>query len=197
MAEEKIKAARAKREQEEAANKVEMEANMRKMNKEILAAQRIEKEREEKLAIELRMKEKKEFLRAKHEMLLRLEMDRCERSGIPYNEDEALAKILKKEEKSPIELIKHGIKTVKTLYTEERAPGVAKTCFKTIQVYINNVIKDPTDPKFQSINLGNEAFQKRVGKINGGKIILKGFGFEEDQAENKLVLGKYDAGLVA
>jgi hypothetical protein len=59
-------------------------------------------------------------------------MDRCERTGVPYNEEEALAKILKKEEKSPFEEIKHGIKTVKTLYTEERSPGIAKTCFKTI-----------------------------------------------------------------
>lgn len=104
------------------------------------------------------MKEKKEFMRAKHQMLLQLEMDRCERAGIPYNEEEALAKIMKKQEKTPIEEIKHGIKTVKTLYTEERQPGIAKTCFKTIAVYIGNVMKDPSDPKFQSINLGNEAF---------------------------------------
>ena len=48
------------------------------------------------MAIELRLKEKKEFLRAKNQMLLQLEMDRCERAGIPYNEDEALARIMKK-----------------------------------------------------------------------------------------------------
>ena len=55
------------------------------------------------------------------------------------------------------------------------------------------VIKDPNDPKFQSINLENEAFQKRVGKINGGLIILKAFGFEAEG--DKLVLKKYDADL--
>ena len=54
-------------------------------------------------------------------------------------------------------------------------------------------MKDPSEVKFQSINLGNEAFQKRVGKINGGRVILKGFGFDEDTGENKLVLKKYDA----
>lgn len=58
----------------------------------------------------------------------------------------------------PLEMIKHGIKTVKTIYTEDRQPGVAKTCFKTISVYIGNVVKDPTDPKFLGINLTNEAF---------------------------------------
>jgi len=47
---------------------------------------------------------------------------------------------------------------VKTLYKEENQPGVAKTCFKTINVYAGNVIKDPSEPKYQSINLLNEAF---------------------------------------
>lgn len=42
----------------------------------------------------------------------------------------------------PIEQIKHGLKTIRTLYTEDRAPGVAKTCLKTIHIYLNNVLKD-------------------------------------------------------
>lgn len=75
--------------------------------------------------------------------------------------------------------MKHGIKTVETLYTEDRQPGVAKTCFKTISVYISNILKNPTEEKFRKINLTNEAFQKRIGKINGGLSILKGAGFEE------------------
>jgi len=110
-------------------------------------------------------------------MLIQLERDRCERMGVPFDESKAFETIKKKEQRSPLEEIKHGIKTVKTLYTEERNPGVSKTCLKTVNIYCSNVMKDPSDPKFQSINLANEAFQKRVGKINGGKIILKGFGF--------------------
>ena len=110
-------------------------------------------------------------------------MDRCERAGIPYNEQEAIDRIKQKNRKPPIEEIKQGIKTIKTLYTEERQPGVAKTCIKTLSIYTGNVIKDPNEPKFQSINLANDAFQKRVGKINGGLMVLKGFGFVEDSAE--------------
>lgn len=45
-AEEKILAARARREVEDKQNKIEHEAEQRKMNKEILAAQRIDKERQ-------------------------------------------------------------------------------------------------------------------------------------------------------
>lgn len=47
-----------------------------------------------------------------------------------------------------IDLVKHGLKTVKTLYTEDRQPGVAKTCFKTCQVYLTNVLKDKNEEKF-------------------------------------------------
>ena len=54
IAEEKIKAGRARRAVEDKQNAIEHEKQQRKMNKEILAAQRIDKEREEKLGIELR-----------------------------------------------------------------------------------------------------------------------------------------------
>lgn len=72
---------------------------------------------------------------------------------------------------------------MKTIYTEDRQPGIAKTCFKTITVYLGNVLKDPNEEKYKKINLTNEAFQKRVGKITGGLIILKGAGFEENDME--------------
>ena len=53
-------------------------------------------------------------------MLIQLERDRCERMGVPFNEAKDFENIKKKDKKPPIEEIKHGIKTVKTLYTEER-----------------------------------------------------------------------------
>ena len=58
----------------------------------------------------------------------------------------------------PIEQVKHGIKTVKTIYTEDRQPGIGKTCFKTITVYLGNIIKDASEEKYRKINLTNEAF---------------------------------------
>ena len=57
-----------------------------------------------------------------------------------------------------IELVKHGMKIVKTLYTEDRQPGVAKTCFKTCQIYLTNVLKDRNEEKYQKINMTNDAF---------------------------------------
>ena len=53
-------------------------------------------------------------------MLIQLERDKCERLGIPFDESKAIETIKKREQRPPLEEIKHGIKTVKTLYTEER-----------------------------------------------------------------------------
>ena len=57
-----------------------------------------------------------------------------------------------------VDLVAHGVKTVKTLYTEDRQPGIAKTCIKTCHVILSNVFKDPNEEKFKRINLANEAF---------------------------------------
>ena len=106
-------------------------------------------------------------------MRRKLEADKRERFGGTIPEE------AKKMTKSPAEQIEHGITTVKTLYTEVRAPGVAKLCLKTCCTFIRNLIKDPDNDKFRKINLDNEAVQKRVTKINGGLQILKGCGFTE------------------
>ena len=93
--------------------------------------------------------------------LLKIERDKCERKGIPFDEKkclEALRNKSKESKRTPFQEIEHGVKTVLTLYTEDRAPGVAKPCLKTVSVYTGNVVKDPSDPKYQSINLANEAF---------------------------------------
>jgi hypothetical protein len=84
---------------------------------------------------------------------------------------------------------------VRTLYTEDRNPGVAKTCFKTISVYLTNVLKNPSEEKFRKINLLNEAFQKRVSKINGALPILKAVGFE-DHEDDSLFMNHVDENLI-
>lgn len=55
-------------------------------------------------------------------------------------------------------------------------------------------MKDPNEDKYRKINLGNDAFQKRVGKINGALSILKGVGFEEE--DGILVLQQFDPELI-
>ena len=102
-----------------------------------------------------------------------------------------------KAEKSGLELLEHGIKTVKTLYTEFRQPGVAKLCFKTCNTFVGNVLKDVNEEKYKKVNLDNNAVNTRVGKINGGKAILKGLGFYENpDGTNTLVMTNVDVDLL-
>ena len=121
------------------------------MDKELAAAKRIADEQEMQRAIELRKAEKAEQAREKARMREMLERDRRERFGGQAPKAEEAKK------KTPAELVEHGIKTVKTLYTEIRAPGVAKTCLKTVSTLIKNVQKDPTNEKFRKVNLDNNA----------------------------------------
>lgn len=88
--------------------------------------------------------------------------------------------------------MEHGIKTVKTLYTEFRQPGVAKTCLKTIHTFVKNVKENPTDEKYRKINLEKEAIQKRVAKINGALGILKAVGFLPSDDGTSLVITDVD-----
>ena len=99
---------------------------------------------------------------AKQKMLNQLAKDKEERfgkkaGGAVGGTTSAVADT-KKTVLEGVELVKHGLKTVRTLYTEDRQPGIAKTAFKTISVYLGNVLKDPNEEKFKKINLGNEAF---------------------------------------
>ena len=119
-------------------------------------------EQQQKIGLEQQKREKKEFMDAKQKMLAQLAKDKEERfgkkaGGAAVGQASAAVEN-KKQVLEGVELVKHGIKTVRTLYTEDRQPGVAKTAFKTISVYLGNVMKDPNEDKFKKINLGNEAF---------------------------------------
>ena len=47
-------------------------------------------------------------------------------------------------------------------------------------IFLENIAKDPNNPKFKEINLSNGAFNRRVGNIIGGKNILQLAGFEDE-----------------
>lgn len=92
LAEQKIKEARERRKIEEAKQAKEAEAARRIADKELAAAKRVAKEREQQLAFEQQKKEKKEFLEAKKKMEIQLARDKaikkCERDGTPWDEKE-------------------------------------------------------------------------------------------------------------
>ena len=52
------------------------------------------------------------------------------------------------------------------------------TCFQTMQKYLANVYRDPSQEKFRTIRVGNPAFQQRVGAFEGSIAVLELCGFK-------------------
>ena len=59
----------------------------------------------------------------------------------------------------------------------DNSAGVT-TCFQTMQKYLANIYKDPTQDKFRNIRLSNSAFQQRVGAFTGSIEALELCGFK-------------------
>lgn len=65
-----------------------------------------------------------------------------------------------------------------------RAGGDGGTAMKTVRAYLKNLLKDPSDERFQTINMENNAFKTRVKPFVGGLHILLEVGFEKVEAED-------------
>lgn len=170
---------RAKQEREAKARARQNEIDRRKQDKEMADAKIINDERQHKLHLEAKMKEKKELEERMDRQRQLYECEQRERFGpdwkskVPAKKDEVAVK-------TGSALSQSGIEMVASLYTEMRCPGVAQTCFKTCFQLLNNLLKDPSNEKYRKVNLENNAIKTRIGTINGGLNILKGGGFEKN-----------------
>lgn len=190
---ERIEAVRKQKAEEEKRQAEEREVNRIKATKDLQVAKRKMEETQAKLAIQEQMREKAADAAAKKEMLAKLRADKRER-GIEVDSDEEEGP-KKAKVKIGMDTVKEGIKIVETLYTEKRKPGVAKTCFKTFNTFLKNVLKDPSNEKFRQLNLMNEKIQERIAKINGGLMMLKGVGFKVTPDGEKMILDEGDIDL--
>lgn len=212
QAAELLRKAKLKREKEEKEAERLREQERIRSGKELLEAKRKEQEQERKRIIEWRAREKREEAAAKEKIRLKLEEDRLARrraQGLPdeYTEEE-LAKMAEKEakKKAEEEQKKKGIEDSRpkpkpvTLQIELRDllvkmkqshPGederVTKA-FNTMLTYLGNIARAPAEEKFRKINLGNAAFQTRVGSLTGGIDFLCKAGFVKDDAGEFLTM---------
>ena len=83
----------------------------------------------------------------------------------------------------------HAINVIRQFYTEENHPGVAQTCFKTCEKLISNHFNEPTNDKFQKVNLQNNAIKQRIVQVRLGISILKGAGFVETDDDSGMTIG--------
>jgi hypothetical protein len=56
---------------------------------------------------------------------------------------------------------------------------VSTPCVITITKYILNILSDPSEPKYRSINTNNKAFQDKVLKAVGADELMQCFGFTQ------------------
>lgn len=203
-AEELRKSMAAKKEKEEREMERLREQERIRSGKELLVAKRQEEELQLKRNIEARRIEKEEVARAKARIKEKLEEDRIARRlklGLPAElTEEERAKEREREEKKaaaaaeaakkkaeaglvvkPVEKIdalRKILVDIKKTHGESNNDGVT-TCFKTLLLYLGNVMKDPEQEKFRKIKLDNAAFLKRVAGVGGGAFLEK-CGFVND-----------------
>ncbi|EEH53598.1 uncharacterized protein MICPUCDRAFT_69863 [Micromonas pusilla CCMP1545] len=197
-AEELRKTMAAKKEKEEKELERLREQERIRSGKELLAAKRKEEELQTKRNLEARRIEKQEVARAKAKILEKLEEDKL---GLPeeLTEEEKARERQRAEEKAAaakeeqrkkaeaglvvkpvtaVDDLRKILVEIKKTHKDTNDEGVT-TCFKTLLVYLGNVMKDPEDAKFRTIKLANGAFQKRVQSV-GGDAFLRRVGFEDD-----------------
>jgi hypothetical protein len=176
---------REQRKKKDAEEELERERNRIAGGKAMADAKRIMDEQQKKRDLEVYMKEKKEDAVAHDKILEQLEKDRRDRFGDKYV---PLSQVSK--EKPAIEQVQFGINQMRKVYPPFTYGDQLKVCWNTIKTVLGNILKNPDEPKFQTINLGNPNFKARVVDIVGGTYLLQQCGFVEENGH--LVLKKKD-----
>eukprot|EP00281_Chroomonas_sp_CCMP1168_P012326 CAMPEP_0206280562 /NCGR_PEP_ID=MMETSP0047_2-20121206/38646_1 /ASSEMBLY_ACC=CAM_ASM_000192 /TAXON_ID=195065 /ORGANISM="Chroomonas mesostigmatica_cf, Strain CCMP1168" /LENGTH=396 /DNA_ID=CAMNT_0053710635 /DNA_START=45 /DNA_END=1235 /DNA_ORIENTATION=+ len=188
------KLARLRAEKAEKEKEMERQQELARIasSKELTEARRKQKEQEEYLAQEKRKREKeweaKERARVKAE-LAKDKAERLARAGVKVEE----AAGSKPEDPYKDRKIALGSKLrdlIGNLRNDPTIPNPANKAMETAGKYVDNIVKNPTEEKFRSINLENAAFQRLVGSKPGGLPMMHAMGFVE--ADGKLTIPEVD-----
>ena len=76
--------------------------------------------------------------------------------------------------------------------SQYRAGGDGGKCLKVLHTYVGNVVDNPNEEKFKTINMENKVFKNKVKPFIGGKHLLVAVGFKENEGGTALIL-KEDA----
>jgi UBX domain-containing protein 1/4 len=69
-----------------------------------------------------------------------------------------------------------------------RAGGDGGKCLKILKVYVTNIVDNPHEEKFRSINTDNKVYKTKVKPFLGAKSLLLAVGFEQAESGEALVL---------
>ncbi|KAK6163159.1 hypothetical protein DH2020_000023 [Rehmannia glutinosa] len=181
--------------------------------KELLESKRMAEESERKRFLAQRKAEKEEERRARDKIRQKLQQDKLERQGIlglprevplPVKPDTALPQTTKPvdpvflpvKRAAVSEQMRECLRSLKRQNKEESTETMM--AFRTLLIYVKNIINNPDEEKFRKIRISNPVFQDRVGKFEDGIKFLELCGFERVEGGNFLLLHreKIDTGVL-
>jgi len=207
-----LKAKRAEREEVEKVDDVEREKQRRSMGQQMIKTKQ-EMERQATLRHAQKLKKEKEsFKRERARIRAELEKDKAERrahkgkltsrlgidgynpDAIQYdvdaegdNEGQVQATPVKKKSKASVAKIDEYISKV----SGYKAAGDGGKCLKILLAYIKNVVDNPNEEKFKTVNMENKVFKTKVKPFIGAKSLLLAVGFSPNVGGTALVLAEH------
>ena len=169
---------RQKAKEREEKDKIEQEKLRLKMGKELVEQRRLMDEQQKKRDLEVYLAEKKKTEEEKAQMLKLLEEEKKARLGDKYKPKET-------KKQTPKQLFEDTYAKMYKIYRMGQHETL-KMCIKTLKIYVENILKDPSNEKFRNINADNPNFCKRVKDVIGGEQLLTLIGFKEENGVYKL-----------
>ena len=130
------------------------------------------KENQKKLDLEMLKKRREKDDLEREKIRQKIEADKRARFGKDYDNPENKPIIIKDDFYKVYTQMKKIYR-----YTDKM---LLLNCLKTIGKYLKNVLKNPNEEKFKSINTENKVFIKRIGNVIGGKNLIKIAGFKDE-----------------
>lgn len=202
---------RAEREEAEKVDDVTREIQRRMMGKEMAKTKEQLDAEQRKREAYLRKKEKVEFNKERQRLREELARDKAERAsgkgklssrlgvdgykpdGIQYDvPGEAAESATASEGAATAAADEHKPKKAKAdlgkiddyiaKISSYRAGGDGGKCLKILKVYVGNLVDNPNEEKFKTINMDNNVYKQKVKPFIGAKSLLQAVGYV--QAEN-------------
>ncbi|KAL7557280.1 hypothetical protein ACA910_016244 [Epithemia clementina (nom. ined.)] len=190
-----LKAKRAEREEAEKAEETDREKQRRFMGKEMLKTKEQLEIEQRKREAYLRKKEKDDFKKERARLRAELAKDKADRQanhgklasklgvegyhpdGVQYDvEDETTAHQHQQQPQKP-KVNAAKIDDYISKVSQYRAGGDGGRCLKILKTYVANVVDNPEEEKFKTINMENKAFKAKVKPFIGAKQLLMAVGF--------------------
>jgi len=213
-----LKARREEREHEEKGDELEREKQRRSMGKEMTKTREQMEMDARKRDAYMRKKEKEDFKAERERIRKELEQDKLERAahkgklasklgiegykpdGIQYDAPPAHGHdtTVEQSKNKPTTQTASAAKIDEyiTKISSYKAGGDGGNCLKVLHTYIKNIVDNPSEEKFRSINMENKAYKGKVKPFVGSKSLLLAVGFNPNPSNDTLILTEPDYDLL-